>query len=249
MQANDREQIEIDYWRNSSTESPEANSVHNIVNKMTEARGFLEVLDRFSDDFARAGRVLELGGGQGWASCFLKERFPSTFVVASDISPWAIQSLPKWKRLLGVTLDGSFASRSNDIDAADGSFDCIFAFAAAHHFSDHTGTLAEINRVLSPGGTALYLFEPAAPKLLYRPAVWRVNRKRPECPEDVLVISELRHAAELEGMAVEVDYYPSLTNRGTVEGLYYFVLGRVPFLTKVLPCTVNMTFTKPITLS
>jgi methylase of polypeptide subunit release factors len=39
----------------------------------------------WSSAFQQATRVLELGAGQAWAACIVKQRFPHLHVFASDI--------------------------------------------------------------------------------------------------------------------------------------------------------------------
>lgn len=239
-----KQKIEIEFWRDSKDESPEADSLHNIVNKISDTGVFLDLLKRHEGKLAAEGRVLELGGGQGWASCVYKKVFPRAHVTATDISEFAVESLSKWERMFEVKIDKSYACTSYEMDEDDASLDQIFCFAAAHHFLAHKRTLREISRVLKPGGKAFYLYEPATPRYLYAPAHWRVNRKRPQVPEDVLITSELRKLADDAGLDLVVDYYPSLMRRGPFELAYFFILGRLSFLQRLAPCTANLIFTK-----
>lgn len=240
-----RQITEIQFWRDSRDESPGADSIANLTNKMSEARVFLDCVERHCDELATDGRVLELGAGQGWASCIYKKLFPRAHVTATDISEFAVASLPRWEQLLSVRLDRSYACVSYQIDEPDNSIDRIFCFAAAHHFLAHRRTLREIGRVLKPGGRACYFYEPATPKYLYALAYRRVNRKRPEVPEDVLIASKISDIALDLGFSVVIERYPSTLCRGPLETMYYYVLGHVPLLQKWLPCTTNFIFSKP----
>ena len=235
-----KQKIEIEFWRDSNDESPEADSLNNIVNKVSDAGVFLDCINRHRSILKDNGRVLELGGGQCWASCVYKKLFPNAHVTATDISRYAIMSLHKWERLFQVDIDNSYACTSYEINERDTSLDLIFCFSAAHHFLAHKRTLREISRVLKPGGRALYLHEPATPSYLYSIAHWRVNKKRPQVPEDVLITSQLR----VIGVYFEVDYYPSLMKRGPLETVYFSVLSRLPILQRILPCTINFIFSK-----
>jgi len=239
-----RQQVEIDFWRDSPIERPESDAVENIVMKATEAGVFLDVLRRYAALFARASDILELGGGQGWASCIVKKTYPGARVHTTDISPYAIASVPKWERVFDTKLDAMSACPSYQIPVEDSSLDLVFCFAAAHHFVAHRRTLSEMSRILRAGGAVLYMYEPSCGPLLYRFARSRVNRKRPEVPEDVLMFRRLQEIARSTGLTCSVEFFPSVRHRSPVPLLYYSVLRRVPPLQRLLPCTMNFLFSK-----
>jgi hypothetical protein len=99
--------------------------------------------------------------------------------------------------------------------------------------------------VLRPGGTALYLHEPACRRWIYPLAYRRVMRKRPVVPEDVLRYPEIVALAREAGLLADVRFAPTTTYRGPVETIYYLGLAKLPPLQRVLPCTVDFVFTKP----
>lgn len=236
----EKEAIEIDFWKSSDVERPESQSIVNILTKCAEARVFVEKLEAFEAIFSGAGSILELGGGQGWASCIVKRFYPAARVVTTDISPAAVASLPKWEHVYQVKLEEGLACRSYCTPFPDDSFDVVFVYCAAHHFIRHRSVLREIKRVLRHDGTALYLHEPACRAYMYRLARLRVNRRRPEVPEDVIRFREIESIANDLGLTVETHFAPSLTNRHPVETIYYLGLRYLPFLQKVLPCSVDM---------
>jgi SAM-dependent methyltransferase len=240
-----RRELEERFWRTSDLERPGADSLENVINKMQDAAILLALIERYRPLFARAEAILELGAGQGWASCLVKRLFPDAVVTASDLSAAAVASTPEWERLFGVELDRTRHYPSDDVDEPDASFDLVFCFAAAHHFGRYGRTLAELHRLLKPGGLGLYLYEPSCPSFMYGLALRRVTRKRPEVPEDVLVHDRIRELAEEVGLDVVIDFWPDTPRRGPTETLYYSLLARIPRLQAVLPCTANFRFRKP----
>jgi SAM-dependent methyltransferase len=239
-----RQEIENEFWRSDPRESPESNSIGNIINKVSEAAIFLDCLDSAQAELSHPIKVLELGAGQGWASCLVKRQFPQTHVTATDISEYAIKSLGKWEQIWQLKIDDSYSCKSYETRESDASVDLVFCFAAAHHFLLHHETLREIHRILKPGGKAFYFYEPTSPKFFYAMAYRRVNRKRPHVPEDVLVVSQICELARANHLHPRVSFYPSVQKRGPRETLYYYILSKVPLLCRLLPCTANFVFEK-----
>ena len=220
----------------------------NLANKLSELRWLLPKFPIHDQEFREAGSVLELGAGEGWSSCVVKRLYPQLRVVASDISPAAIEGIDKWEGIFEATVDSQFACKSYAVPLPDASVGLIFAFQAAHHFHLHEETLREAVRLLKPGGVCMYLNEPSCKKYLYKIAYWRVNRKRPECPEDVLVVERMQDAAAAAalGLKFELSYSTNTINRGVVEGVYYKLLSIFPALCRWLPCTADFIFTKAV---
>ncbi len=240
----EKERIDVESWRTNPYESPESDSIHNIINKMTDVPCLLECQAPFDSIFKKSTAVFELGGGQGWASCVLKRIYPQADFTVSDISEFAVASVHKWEKILSVTTEKPLACKSYDIPVPDASFDCVFTFSAAHHFGAHRKSLAEIHRVLKPGGSAFYFHEPACRPWIYKRAYLRVNRGRPDVPEDVIVYSKLIKIAEAVGFKAEFRFTPTLHKRGPKEYLYYTVLRAFPFLQHIFPCTGTFHFSK-----
>lgn len=216
----------------------------NLSNKLSELRWLMPKFSSYNRQFRDASAVLELGGGEGWASCVVKRLYPEIHVTASDISDSAISGIDKWERIFESTVDARFACKSYSVPLPDNSVDLIFSFQAAHHFHLHTETLREVARILKPGGVCMYLHEPSCRKYIYPLAKWRVNKKRPECPEDLLVFEDLGKAAANLGFRLEVIYSTTTVNRGVVEGVYYKMLSMFPVFCRLLPCTADFIFTK-----
>lgn len=239
-----RRQIEDTFWRTSPEECPESDSIYNIVNKTQDASILLDILEIYRDRLQGAESVLEIGAGQGWGSCLVKRLFPQATVIASDLSSYAVASIGKWEAIFDVEIDRTAHYPSDDLGEPDSSLDVVFCFAAAHHFVTHEGTLHEIQRVLRNGGRAFYFYEPTCSAYLYKAALWRATRKRPEVPEDVLVHERIRALAREVGLQCDVSFYPSIERRGPVETIYYVLLRSLPMLQPLLSCTANFEFTK-----
>lgn len=244
MDIDEKEQKEILFWKDSPQENPESESIENLVNKLSEARVLLEKLKVYKEYFDKSQSILEIGAGQGWASCIVKKYFPGKQVITSDISKYAIESVKKWEYIFKVSLDQKLYCRSYQIPLNNESIDIVFCFESAHHFGKHRKTLIEIYRVLKVGGVCLYLHEPSCREYLYKIAFERVNKRRPEVPEDVLLFKRIERIANQIGFTTEIRFDPTPSNRRPVETFYYFLLQKLPFLRYYLPCSVDFTFKK-----
>ncbi len=239
MDIADKEAIEISYWETSPTERPGSNSLDNLLAKSAEARVFCEKLSKFKHLFARgqhtrARRRTRLG------LLHCQAVHPSAHVTLTDISPAAIDSADVWQQAFGARIDNAFACRSYDTPFEPSSYDLIFAYSAAHHFVRHRRTLHEVKRLLKNDGVAVYLHEPGCLGYLHRAAHYRVNRKRPEIPEDVLRYREIERLAREIGLNATIYFDPTRTNREPFETIYYTLLHAIPPLQHLLPCTVDI---------
>jgi ubiquinone/menaquinone biosynthesis C-methylase UbiE len=107
----------------------------------------------------RYGRVLEVGAGTGF---FLLNLWQAGFVGeahACDISPGMLRAC----RANAGRLECRLTAASGDAEAlpyADGAFDLVVGHAFLHHLPDPPAALAEMRRVLRPGGALLIAGEP-----------------------------------------------------------------------------------------
>lgn len=217
----------------------------NLSNKLSELRWLQPKFISYGQKFRDAHSVLELGGGEGWGSCVLKRLYPHLHVTATDISDSAVSGIGKWERIFESKVDNRFGCKSYSVPMPDHSVDIIFSFQAAHHFRLQRETLQEAARLLPSGGLVMYFHEPSCRKYIHPLAKWRVNHKRPECPEDLLILEDMRKAAADLGFKLDVIYSTATVNRGVIEGVYYKTLSLVPPLCHLLPCTADFIFTKP----
>jgi SAM-dependent methyltransferase len=193
--------------------------------------------------------ILEMGAGQGWASVLLKRLHPTCRVIVSDLVPRSLQFTSKYEQLVETPLDAKWAFNCRAIPFADAQFDLIFTLAAFHHFGENNDfgrSLEEMLRVLKPGGRIVLLYEPSAPRYLYKWMYKIVNKRRTEdfVDEDVLVVSKIAKYAVLRACEFHVEYYPDHHDRNLKAATYYLALGKLRMLRSLLPCTINITIVK-----
>lgn len=240
----EREQKEIDYWQKSATENPSNFTLDNLINKISEAEILLYKIRKYKDVFEKSNILLELGAGQGWASCILKSLFKNKIIYASDISEHAIKSLRYWEDTFKVQIDGNFFCKSYDIPLKNESVDLIYCFQSAHHFTQIRETIREMHRILKKGGVCLFLHEPSCRKYLYKFAYKRVNKKRKDVIEDVLLFKDIEKIGREEKFNAAVQFDPLLIKRGPIELLYYYALSKIKPLQHLLPCSADYIFKK-----
>ena len=243
---NESRHKELEFWKTSDEEKPGVFSVSTILEKSSNAKIFLDSLNKIDGlSFANNINVLELGAGQCWASSILKSLHPNINIISTDISPEAIASSHIWEKIFKSSIDKKYVCTSDEIHEEDDSIDFIFTVAAAHHFITHRKTLTEIQRILKKGGIGSYIYEPVTPKFWYPFAYKRVNNNRPEVPEDVLILSKLKKIANDVGLKQEVIYTPYYSNRGSIFAtLFFLFLNIFPFLQRFVPCSAIVIYRK-----
>jgi ubiquinone/menaquinone biosynthesis C-methylase UbiE len=97
------------------------------------------------------GRVLEVGCGRGVGAEIILTRFGAGTVDAFDVDPDMVEQARARLRPYGDRVRVRVGD-ATAIDAADASYDAVFDFGVIHHVPDWRGALAEVARVLRPGG-------------------------------------------------------------------------------------------------
>jgi SAM-dependent methyltransferase len=137
-------------------------------------------LRRLGGPLPAGAQVLEIGCGPGYGTRLIMDHFGAAHVDALDLDPAMI--VRARRRLVGYTdrvrlHTGDAADLRTSIGAGDGDYDAVFDFAIVHHIPAWRDAIAEIARVLRPGGkfyfdevTALALARPTYRTLFDHPA-------------------------------------------------------------------------------
>jgi SAM-dependent methyltransferase len=104
---------------------------------------------------APTGRILDVGTGPGRLVVKLAEAAPAAVVIGVDVVPEMVVRARALGGRFGLSDRVSF--EEGDVMALsfqDASFDLVVSTLSMHHWPDAAQGLAEIHRVLKPGGSA-----------------------------------------------------------------------------------------------
>jgi SAM-dependent methyltransferase len=127
----------------------------------------LPLIDRIANAYPS---ILEVGCGQGTDGVTLCERMPpGGRYVGVDMSEVSLararSAAAEIRERLQVTPHFGFEN-AEQLSFADNSFPCILSVGALHHSENTERAIAEVRRVLAPGGTAfILLYRTIAPKV------------------------------------------------------------------------------------
>lgn len=101
----------------------------------------------------RGKRVLEVSCGHGGGASFLSRTLQPAAYVGLDLNPTGVRFCQKRHQVPGLSFVQGDAGA---LPFADGSFDAVVNVEASHCYPDFPRFLAEVARVLKPGGHFLY---------------------------------------------------------------------------------------------
>jgi rSAM/selenodomain-associated transferase 1 len=104
---------------------------------------------------ATGTHLIELGCGPGFYSCRLAERFPGLSILGVDRSPRQLDWAEQKARKLGLENCRFESDNVLDLSHADESFDGLLAARLFTVLPDQKRAIAEMHRVLRPGGRCL----------------------------------------------------------------------------------------------
>lgn len=145
-------------------------------------------------------RVLEVGCGAGYGTELILRRFGAARVDALDLDPAMIGRAGR--RLAGYghrvrLATGDMTDLRAALDAEDNSYDAVFDFAIVHHVPDWRAAVADIVRVLKPGGR-FYFDEVTAAALATRGYRWLFDHPT----EDRFTAGDFVSELERQGLQV-----------------------------------------------
>jgi SAM-dependent methyltransferase len=99
-------------------------------------------------------RLMDVGCGQGLAFQLVEKHFAPRAIVGIDIDPRMVEASRAAAESCRVPVEVRSCSVTK-LDLPDASVDAILCHQLIHHVGNQQGALAELHRVLAPGG---YLF-------------------------------------------------------------------------------------------
>jgi SAM-dependent methyltransferase len=120
-------------------------------------------------------RAESLSKHLGYGTQLILDRFGAETVDAVDLDPRAVAAarrrLARYGRRVRI-VDGSATDLSAAFAAGEASYDAVFDFGIIHHIQDWRAALAEVTRVLRPGGR--FFFDEVTATALARPSYRRL---------------------------------------------------------------------------
>ena len=180
------------------------------------------LVDLFAKLAGSSGSLLEVGCGIGVDSIRLAKC--GFDVTAVDLTESALQVAKEFAVRRDVNINFQLGN-AEGLDFPDANFDAVYSFGVLHHTPDIGKAVAEVRRVLKPGGTAYVM-------LYHRDsivnAVHRIFRLPYESPRDRKDHCPVVYTFSRRGVRELFAAY----SRVSVEAAYPFTYGFGPLTTK-----------------
>lgn len=234
---NEDQLAEDAYFRGSENERADAELFRSLlyVGKAHSLLTFDDMVERYGLSFE--GSVLELGGGYGFLSAYIKKRFPDVRMTFSDVSREAVEKSCQYEEFFGCKVDEKWVTGAEDTPFDEGCFDVVVFFASFHHTQEPARALGEAARIVKPGGKLYLLFEPSCPR--YLQPLYDFHVRRDEVKERYYSVGEYRKMLKAAGFAPRNFNYTNFLHRRSKRSvLYYVAMSLMPrFVQGALPCS------------
>jgi ubiquinone/menaquinone biosynthesis C-methylase UbiE len=107
------------------------------------------VLELAQEQVARPGAILDVGCGTGKLLALARDRFPDAKLVGVDAAIEMVRQAQASHPAEAIQFQQAMAE---ELPFPDASFDLAFSTMTFHHWQDQNRGVAEIARVLTPGG-------------------------------------------------------------------------------------------------
>jgi ubiquinone/menaquinone biosynthesis C-methylase UbiE len=171
-------------------------AMNNPVRAAVQHYGEAPLLCRMGGT-APGARALEIGCGRGVGMEVILDRFAAANVDGFDLDP---RMIAKARRRLARRGDRTrvWVGDATSIAAPDATYDAVFDFAILHHIPAWWDAVAEIHRVLRPGG-CLYAEEPLRAFITHPLWAWLLQHPQ----EDRFDAGQLRTSLVEAGFRVD----------------------------------------------
>ena len=222
-------------FRNSDIESVSADLYLSFFMKVQSIKFLNDIIQRYKLDFKN--NFLELGGGYGFLSAYIKKKYPNLTVYYSDVSKEAVRKSKQYESFFNSRIDQKWITSAEDTPFPDKCIDRILFFASFHHLQDQEKAVMECSRILKPDGKLYLLFEPCCP-IFFKP-IYNMYTKREKIKENNFTLSEYRRFFKNAGLDfIHYNYKNFIYRHSKISILYYIMLNCIPnFLTSFFPCT------------
>jgi len=149
-------------------------------------------------DLPAGGTFLEIGCGRGAGACLLLKEFFPAAIHAMDLDVQMISQARSYLTAGQKKQITLYVGDALHLPHRDACVDAVFGFGVLHHLPDWRGGMAEIARVLKPGG--VYFLEEFYPQF-YLNFVARRLVSHPE--KDRFYSQDLREALARAGVPIQ----------------------------------------------